>query len=175
MFDEIFGLPAHPLMVHAPVVLIPLTVVAAVVYALLPPLRPRVGWVLVLASLGGTATAWAAAQAGVKMSESLQSSPQLNEHGQHGELLWQYAGLLAVVSVVLVAVDVSRRSRASAARDDDEYGYSHRRASGRSSGGVLLGVVSLVLTLALLGAAGVAGYYAVRTGHTGATMVWGNS
>ena len=175
MFDEILGLPAHPLLVHAPVVLIPLTVLAALAYGLLPPLRPRIGWVLVLASLGGAGSAWAAAQAGVAMSESLQTSAPLNEHGQYGDLLWQYAGLLAVVAVVLVAVDVSRRSRASSSRDDDDYGYTHRRADTRSSGGVLLGVVSFVLTLMLLGAAGVAGYYVVRTGHSGATMVWGNT
>jgi hypothetical protein len=38
---------------------------------------------------------------------------------------------------------------------------------------MMMTVVSLVLTLVMLGAAGVAGYYVVRTGHTGATMVWG--
>lgn len=170
MFDEILGLPAHPLMVHAPVVLIPITVLLAVGYGLVPPLRPRLGWVLVLASLAGAGSAWAAAQAGETMAATLQTSPALNEHGNFGELLWKYAGLLAVAAVALVVVDTSRRNRAIYARDDDDYGYSHRAAS--SSGGTMLTVVSLVLTLGLLGAAGVAGFYVARTGHTGAIMVW---
>jgi uncharacterized membrane protein len=172
VFDRIAGLPAHPLLVHAPVVLIPVTALLAVAYALLPMLRPRIGWVLVLSSLAAAGSAWGAAQAGKQFAKKLPNTTALNNHGRLGDLLWQYAILLAVVAVVLVAVDTSRRNRPAYRRGEDEYGYSHRAA--RTSGGMMLTVVSVVLTLGLLGAAGVAGYYVVRTGDSGARMVWSN-
>ena len=171
MFDTIFGMPAHPLMVHAPVVLIPLAALAAVVYALVPPLRQRVGWVLVLASLGGAVTAFAAVQSGQAFAAKLQNSRQLDQHGNLGLNVRNIAILLAVVSLVIVGVDASRRGRATFAPSGDSDGYTYQRPR---SGGMLMGVVSVVLSAGLLASAGVALYYVVRTGHTGALMVWGN-
>jgi uncharacterized membrane protein len=171
VFDTIFGMPAHPLMVHAPVVLIPLAALAAVVYALIPPLRQRVGWVLVLASLGGAATAFAAVQSGEAFSNKLQTSRQLVDHGNFGLNVRNFAVLLAVVSLVIVGVDASRRGRATFAPIGDADGYTYQRPR---SGGMLMGVVSVVLSLGLLASAGAALYFVVRTGHTGALMVWGN-
>ncbi len=34
MFNQILGLPAHPLLIHAAVVFVPLQIVAAIVYGL---------------------------------------------------------------------------------------------------------------------------------------------
>jgi uncharacterized membrane protein len=172
VFDQILGLPAHPLMVHAPVVLIPLTVLIAVAYALVLPLRERLGWILVLLSLAGAGSAWAAAQAGERLASLQPASAQLQAHGELGDMLWKLAVVLAVVSVVLVLVDASRRNRSWGNDAEDEYGYAQPR---RSSGGLVLGAVSLVLTLGLLSAAGAAGVYVARTGHSGAQMVWGSN
>jgi hypothetical protein len=171
VFDEIFGLPAHPLMVHAPVVLIPLTALVAVVYGLLPPLRPRLGWLLVLLALAAAGTAYGAAESGNRFAVASGGvTPQIAEHQELGEMLRNLAALLALVAVVLVIVDRTRHRRRRLQFADD--GSPHTYARTRS-GGLLLGAVSLVLTLGLLGAAGGAGFYAVRTGHSGAQMVWG--
>jgi hypothetical protein len=48
VFETFFGLPLHPLLVHAAVVFIPLLVVGALVYALIPRWRPRIEWAVVL-------------------------------------------------------------------------------------------------------------------------------
>jgi len=45
--EELFGLPAHPLLVHMPVVIIPLAGVIAVVFAFRPAWLDRFGWGLV--------------------------------------------------------------------------------------------------------------------------------
>src|SRR5437763_17032393 len=42
------GLPLHPLVIHAAVVLIPILVLVALCYALVPRLRDRIGWLAVL-------------------------------------------------------------------------------------------------------------------------------
>jgi uncharacterized membrane protein len=47
-FSKIFGLPAHPLFVHIPIVLIPLAAIGAVAMAFSGHVRDRYGW-LVLA------------------------------------------------------------------------------------------------------------------------------
>ncbi len=170
MFDEIMGLPAHPLMVHAPVVLVPLTVLVAAFYGLIPPLRQRLGWLLVLFALAGAGTAYAAAESGVRFAATKGGiTPEIAEHQDLGEMLRNVAALLALIVVVLVIVDRARHRRGTLQFADDGSPHTYARAR---SGGLLLGAVSLILTLGLFGAAGVAGFYAFRTGHTGATMVW---
>jgi len=170
VFDELFGLPAHPLMVHAPVVLIPITVLIAVVYGLIPPARQRLGWLLILFALAGAGTAYAAVESGNRFAVRKGGiSPIIAEHQDFGEMVRNLAGLLAVVAVVLVIVDRARHRRRRLQFADDGSPHTYARAR---SGGVLLGAVSIVLTLGLLGVAGGAGYYVVRSGHSGATMVW---
>jgi hypothetical protein len=41
---NVFGLPAHPLLVHAVVVLVPLVAIGAIAAVLWPSLRTRIGW-----------------------------------------------------------------------------------------------------------------------------------
>ena len=47
MFNTIGGIPAHPLLIHAAVIFIPLLILGAVVYALWPRARVRIGWAVV--------------------------------------------------------------------------------------------------------------------------------
>jgi uncharacterized membrane protein len=172
VFDEILGLPAHPLMVHAPIVLIPLAVVTAVVYAFVPPLRARLGWLLVLLAFAGAGTSFAAVESGKRLAAGTPANTQLDAHMELGTNVRNFAILLAVVSIVLVGIDAARRGRGRSsyrpASEADGYTYQRPR-----SGGVLMGAVSVVLSLGLLGAAGTAAFYVARTGHTGAQMVWG--
>ena len=42
--ETLFGLPAHPLIVHVPIVLVPLSAVGAVLMCW-PFLRAKIGWV----------------------------------------------------------------------------------------------------------------------------------
>jgi hypothetical protein len=57
---EINGLPLHPLVVHAAVILGPLGCVAALAYAGLPRYRDRLRWVTLVMVLLATASIWAA-------------------------------------------------------------------------------------------------------------------
>ena len=51
MFEEIGGLPLHPLVLHAAVVFVPLQVLLALGYALLPALRRATLWAVVAVSV----------------------------------------------------------------------------------------------------------------------------
>jgi hypothetical protein len=48
VFETFFGLPLHPLLIHTAVIFIPLLVVGALVYALVPRVRSRIDWAVVL-------------------------------------------------------------------------------------------------------------------------------
>jgi uncharacterized membrane protein len=58
--NELFGLPAHPLLVHAAVVLLPLAALATIVVAVVPKTRRHyapVALVLAIAALGAVGLA----------------------------------------------------------------------------------------------------------------------
>ena len=61
------GLPAHPLFVHVPVVLIPTTVVAAVVFLLKREWLARYGIALALASIAAMSSIFVTMQAGAAL------------------------------------------------------------------------------------------------------------
>ena len=43
MFDQLFDLPAHPLLIHAPIVLLPIAAILTIVLAFKPAWRRRAG------------------------------------------------------------------------------------------------------------------------------------
>ena len=185
MFEKVFGLPAHPLVVHAAVVLIPLTVLTAVGYVLIPRLRPRLGWVLVLTSVGGGAASVVAAETGDRLAKHLGGTAAIDKHGGFGLDTRNMALLMAVVSVVLVTVDhVRARNVARPVRPDypdNEWtmvgggpSRADMRRANSSSGSTVLTVVSVVLMLALLATAAGAAISVGRAGDTGARLVWEN-
>ena len=85
---EINGLPLHPLSVHAVVVLVPLTALVGLVYALVPKWRWLLRWPLVAVAVLGAAFSVLATSAGEAL---LEARPQLDglveEHEEYGEML----------------------------------------------------------------------------------------
>ncbi|WP_061295346.1 DUF2231 domain-containing protein [Herbidospora cretacea] len=148
MFDSVFGLPFHPLVVHAAVVFTPLLAAVAVAYAVLPRFRPRLDWALVLLALASPVSVFVAKESGEALKESRyagQTPPPIAEHESFANPLLLTSLALAIVGLALVW------------------------AVNRSQNKVLAGVLSV---LAVVGAVAVT-FYVVRAGHTGATAVWG--
>ena len=144
--DTIFGLPAHPLLVHIPVMLIPLTTIA--VLAALVVVRWR-RWLAVIAlGLGVVALAgtYLVQESGDPLEERVEDnrpeSDLIEEHTHMGDELLPFVG----VFVVLLA------GAAWAARD------------GRR-------LAAPLAALALLGGAA-STVEVVRIGHSGAKAAW---
>ena len=51
MLDQVNGLPVHVLVLHAAVIFVPLLGLGAIVYGLVAPWRPKIGWAVVLLSI----------------------------------------------------------------------------------------------------------------------------
>jgi hypothetical protein len=162
VFDQISALPAHPLLVHAAVVLVPLLAVGAVLYGLFAPLRYRLRWPVGLLALAAAGSAYPAHQSGQHFEQRLVArhlaSPEilgkLVAHARYADgTLWSTLGLAVATLVFVLAVP---------ARPP---GFEAPRTRGALLGQVVFAVVLIAL-------AAVSGYYVVRTGDSGAHIVW---
>ncbi|MEU5903260.1 DUF2231 domain-containing protein [Micromonospora sp. NPDC047467] len=170
MFEEFMGIPAHPLVLHAAVVFVPLLALLTVGYAFVPPIRPHTRWVLGLLAVGAPLSALLAKLSGDAFFERMRSAnrvtpeflPKLEAHQEFGDFtLWASIGL-AIVALALVRFVAPRPAATNAdARPADT---STDARPGRALT-VALQVLSLV-------AAAVAVYYVIRTGDSGAMAVW---
>ncbi len=110
MFDSVLGLPLHPLVVHAVVVLGPLGALAALAYAARPAWRTALRWpVLALAVITGVSAVVAAASGEallLRLSQDSSTSAEefalVARHESLGETTRLAALLFLVVAVVCV-------------------------------------------------------------------------
>src|SRR5262245_28025562 len=77
VFEEILGIPAHPLLVHATVVFVPLAAAATIAYALVPYVRRYTAWLVVGLAVIAPVSAWV-----TKMSGDAFRA-RLIRHGAH--------------------------------------------------------------------------------------------
>ena len=105
---ELFGVPAHPLLVHIPIVLLPLLAVLAIVMAAKPSWRGRLLWPLVGVALVAAVFTLLATEAGEQLEEALQS--HLGSKGdRHAELGDQTALLAWIFFIGAAAMLVVER------------------------------------------------------------------
>ena len=147
----VFGLPAHALLVHAVVVLAPLTAALQILCALWPAARRRLVWlvlafaaaVMVLAPLTVSAGQWLYAQ-------NAQHSPILETHEERGEWMIYFAVGLLVVAVVGAV----------------QHWVESRSPEPKRVLAVFVAVLAIVVGVSTIVAV-------VRIGDSGAQAVWG--
>jgi hypothetical protein len=113
----LFGLPAHPLLVHVPIVLIPLVGVGAVAIVAVPAWRQRFGWVL--AALSGIALLGVqlAIGSGETLEDHVERSSYLHRHTEMASSLRPLALVLFILTLAFVAIDRYRRRPEDARAD----------------------------------------------------------
>ena len=171
MFNEINGIPAHPLLVHFAVVFVLLLVAGSVVYAVVPFLRRRIGWAVIALAIVAPACAWFAKEAGESLRAARFAQPglpadiiaDLDDHQRFGELTEYFTLGLGVATLLLVLVSVAR-GRVPVAEGGDGEPMPKRNT------GALIATVGLSAVVLVL--AGLTAYYIYETGDSGARMVW---
>jgi len=170
---EINGLPAHVLLVHLVVVLIPLSALLVALVAVWPAARQRLDIATAALAVAALASVPLTTDAGDWLEHRLPRTPLLQIHTQLGDTMLPWAIALAVVALVILARQraTARRARVASGgepatveiRDSDRH---HRRDPKRDK------VVSAAIAvLALVVAVGsVVTVY--RIGDSGARAAW---
>ncbi|MEV4804621.1 DUF2231 domain-containing protein [Nonomuraea sp. NPDC049421] len=158
MFDEILGLPAHPLIVHFAVVLTPLLVVVALAYALVPRWRPSTAWAVVLLCLTAPAAVFAARQSGESLKEARFGAAE----GEMAALISAHEGFAVPLLLSVLGLGASALLLV----------YASRPARDSLSGDRFGRPVTVVLAALTVLLAAVAAFYVFQAGDSGARAVW---
>lgn len=157
MFDQFLGLPVHVLVNHAAIVFVPLTSLAAVVFAVVPRWRWLLRWPTLVAAVVALGSTFVTVQSGEALLELRPGLAEVVEvHEARGELLlWLLVGLLVVTVAAFLTLG---------------------GVGGRSAGAIQVAVpraVRLVIAGLLVVLAVWCLVQVALTGHAGAAAVWG--
>jgi uncharacterized membrane protein len=152
MLSTISGLPAHVLLVHALVVLAPLTALLEILCAVWPAARRRLVWLVLAFAVVTTALTPITTEAGEWLYDrERHHSAILNTHADRGGWMIYFSIAMLVVAVILALV--------------------HWRENRSGKPGMTTNVVVAILAIAL-GLASIV--QVVRIGDAGARSVWAN-
>lgn len=152
MPNDFYGLPLHPLVVHATVVVIPLAAVTVILFALWPRFRAWAGPLPMVLSLVGLVLVPLSTSTGETLERHTAASALLERHTQlaDGLLPWMI-GLFAVSLV----------------------GYALHRYS--ISGHSLARVGTVAVAVLAIGASVGTSVQVARIGHAGAKAAWADT
>lgn len=148
---EIMGLPLHPLVVHAVVVLVPLAALGGIVISAWGAARKRYGWLTVAFAAAAAGSTLVAQQAGKSLADTFpRKSEALQTHMDLGTglLLWviiMFFGALAVMIAQRLIDQQNPRGRIAL---------------------IVGGVITVVTAVICL-------VQVARIGHAGSVAVWG--
>jgi uncharacterized membrane protein len=113
--DNVFGLPVHPLIVHATVVVVPTAALAVALYALWPRFRAWSGWAPLALSVAAVVLTPLSTSSGESLEHRLGHSALIEKHSHLADLLIWWVVPLAVLAAVLFwwhRTDTTRRPAA---------------------------------------------------------------
>jgi hypothetical protein len=156
-----FGVPAHPLLVHVPAVLLPLAALGVVVMLIRPAWHARYRWAVLAIGFVGAVGAILAASAGesfehqIEATEGRGAAAGWQDHAAAGETARLFAMLFFIVLAAFVLVPW----------------FLERRAKDASIATVPKWV-SVALTVLVLAGSAATVTTVVLAGHSGAKAAW---
>ena len=110
-FESLLGLPAHPLLVHAAVILVPLAVIALAATGWNTAWRKEYGFAVALLAVVGAVFAFLAKQSGEPLEESVENAARgagvrarFGEHPEQGDTAFVFALVFALAAIAVWAV-----------------------------------------------------------------------
>lgn len=156
MLDNIFGVPAHPLIVHAVVVLVPLAALGAILVAVSPRVRARIGWLVAACAVLDVVLVPMATGSGESLEERVAETALVEKHTAMGEALLPWVIGVAVGMVALMAL----------------VHFTARLAEGAAAPAWAASWVALVVAAIVVVSASGALVQVARIGHSGAEASW---
>ncbi|MGK2880778.1 MAG: DUF2231 domain-containing protein [Mycobacterium sp.] len=150
--NTIAGIPAHALLVHAIVVLAPLTAALEILCAIWPTARRHLIWlVLALAAVTTVLTPLTTSAGEWLLEQGGPPRPILQEHASRGEWMIYFSIAMLVVAAVLAAM---------------QWAEGRSRSPGRAV------TIAVAVVAVLVGVSSIV--TVVRIGDSGAHAVWGD-
>lgn len=149
--ESLFGLPAHPLLVHGAVVLLPLAVVGTLVVAAVPPARRHFAPVVLALAVAATGAVGLAQTSGEALEDRVRETDLVDEHTDRGESVLPWAIGVTVAAAAVTAADRLGRPRSWDVRQR-------------------LATVVLIAVALVVGAG--ATWSVIDVGHSGAKATW---
>ena len=156
MFDSLFGLPGHPLIVHAAVVLVPLAALGTIIMAFWPAARARIGWIVAGLGVVGFFFAFFAKESGEALLETVMETAAVEAHAEMGTQGVIGAFLVGGSACAVMLLDLFLKERSK--RDLPELSITRLL---RTS----FGVLAIVLCVA-------GSVMVINVGHSGAKATW---
>jgi hypothetical protein len=162
VLDTIFGLPIHPLVVHATVVVVPLAALLVLLSAGWPAARTRLGMVTPVAAVIALVLVPLSTQSGESLERRVPVSPLVERHAELGDglLVWVFGLAVAAGAFHLLTRRRPARSLSAAVAPERE-----RAASGPRWLAPLVIALMVVTSLGTI-------VQVVRIGHSGAQAAW---
>jgi hypothetical protein len=162
---RILGLPAHPLFVHALVVLVPLCTLSIVLCALWPAARRRLSLTVLVLSVFSAAMVPVVQASGDWLEDQVGRSAILQRHTQLGDGFLPYAIALVVGAAAVCALRwMEARSETN---QEANVGSSDGVSTRRAPVWMVVGVVIIALVTSTLAA-----YQIYLVGDAGSAAAW---
>ncbi|MGO4341599.1 DUF2231 domain-containing protein [Pedococcus sp. 2YAF34] len=167
MPSTVLGLPLHPLVVHAVVVIVPLAALLLAASAVSPRFRRWALWATPVVAVLGLVLVPVATSSGEDLEHSIQSTPALEAHTELGDTLLPFMIVLTVLAVALFVLERRRTIPVSDGPGATRVGAPSDTRTGLDSPVLVraVAVLALVASLATM-------VQVVRIGHSGANAVW---
>ena len=161
MFDKLFDLPAHPLLIHAPIVLLPIAAIVTLVAAIKPDWRARASWWILGGLFVTLVLLFTAKESGEALIDAYdrangEGSVDIEQHESLAEATFVITLIWTVMFAALTVLERVDRVRTGAL------------APVATNTAVRQGLSIIAAALGLL-----ATVWLIRTGHEGAKSVWG--
>jgi uncharacterized membrane protein len=145
--EKLFGLPAHPLLVHLPIVLIPVVAIVAIALSCNRSWRQRFGIALIVMSAVSCVAMFLAKESGEKLFEYMNKAPAIERHESLADtaMLLTFFLFLAIVALVVL----------------------HRRKITKPRSPLSVGVSTITILASVLTVVAT-----IQTGHEGAKVTW---
>jgi uncharacterized membrane protein YuzA (DUF378 family) len=160
LFDQIGDMPLHPLVIHVPVLGIPLALLLTLLFAF-PRTREWARWALAVTVLGSTAATWVAQKSG----EALQASLGITGGNPVGDLVNQHSALASQLFYIMLGFSAITLLNVFLVR-------TVPAADGSRKEGKPAAPIRILLVVAMAAVGAVAFLWVARVGDLGARAVW---
>ncbi len=157
--QNIFGVPAHPLIVHGVVVLVPLVALGAIAVMVWPWARAHVGWLVAAGAVLNVILVPLATGSGEALEEKVNETALVEVHTEMGEQLTAWVIVLAIGIVLSMLLGVLAARRSS---DTPAPVWAARWV------GITLATVTIIASCGAI-------VQVVRIGHSGAKATWSDA